>query len=81
MLYAIFTKLEAGYPGNGENAIKRGLKVGEKYEVEYIGMGQSYTSIELKGIENNFNSVLFDFEDENGVPVNIYRDPRYNPYL
>lgn len=80
MLYAIFTKPDAGYPGNGENAIKRGLEVGEKYEVTYISMGQSYTSIELAGIEDNFNSILFDFE-EDGTPVNIYGDPRYNPYL
>lgn len=60
---------------------KTGLKVGEKYEVDYISMGQSYTSIYLKGVEGCFNSVQFEFQEANGAPVNIYRDSRYNPYL
>ena len=81
MLYAIFTNPEAGYDGDGECAIRKGLKVGEKYLVTYVGMGQSYTGIGLEGIEGSFNSILFKFKDENGVPVNIYRDPKYNPYM
>lgn len=81
MLYAIFEYPEAGHDCDIEYAKKMGLKEKEKYEVDYISMGQSYTSIYLKGIEGNFNSVQFEFQEPNGAPVNIYRDPRYNPYL
>ena len=57
------------------------LMIGNKYEVEYISMGQSYTSIFLVGYENHcYNSVFFDFE-EDGEPIDIYRSPKYNPYL
>ena len=81
MLYAIFMYPDNGYYGDIECVKKTGLKIGEKYEVDYISMGQSYTSIYLKGIEGCFNSVQFEFQEASGAPVNIYRDPRYNPYL
>lgn len=80
MLYAKFM-----YPDNGREYDKKyvkevGLKVGERYEVEDVDMGQSSTSIYLKDIKGSFNSVHFEFE-ENGKPIDIYDDPRYNPYL
>lgn len=81
MLYAIFKYPEAGHDCDIEYAKKMGLKKNKKYEVDCMSMGQSYTSIYLKGIEGNFNSVQFEFQEPNGAPVNIYRDPRYNPYL
>ena len=61
------------------------LEVGKKYEVECVSMGQSHTSITLKGIgtsswKESFNSIYFKFY-ENGKKLNIYRDKRFNPYL
>lgn len=56
------------------------LVVGEEYEVERIEMGQSSTSIELKGKNFYYNSVMFDFY-EDGKEIDIYSDERYNPYL
>lgn len=74
MLTAIYN-----YPKNGYHPAKE-LIVGQEYEVESVIMGQSHTSIYLKGYKGGFNSVQFDFY-ENGSPHNIYRDPRYNPYI
>lgn len=79
MLYAIFMYPENGYNCDIENVKKVGLKVGEKYEVEDLSMGQSNTSVFLKGIEGCFNSVQFEFE-EDGKPINIYKSIKYNPY-
>ena len=61
-----------------------GLNIGEVYEVSHISMWQSYTSIYLEtpkeGTKNPFNSVIFDFY-ENDEELDIYSDPRFNPYL
>lgn len=80
MLYAKFMHPDSGRECNKKHAEKVGLKVGERYEVEDIIMGGSSTSIFLKDIEGSFNSVQFEFE-ENNMPINIFEDPRYNPYL
>lgn len=80
MLYAKFMYPNNGYDGDVEYAKKMGLKFGEKYEVEDLSMGGSHTSIFLKDIKGSFNSVQFDFE-EDGKQIDIYRSPKYNPYL
>ena len=74
MLTAIYN-----YPENGYCPAE-GLRVGQEYEVEEVSMGQSHTYIYLKGHKGCFNSVQFDFY-ESGTPHNIFRDPRYNPYM
>jgi hypothetical protein len=56
------------------------LVVGEENEVERVEMGQSSTSIELKGKSLCYNSVIFDFY-EDGKEMDIYSDERYNSYL
>lgn len=80
MLYAKFAYPENGWDIDVELAKKAELKVGEKYKVKWVNMGQSHTYIGLEGYSFLFNSVQFEFE-ENGVEINIYKDPRYNPYL
>ena len=80
MLYARFNHPDNGWPAERGYAENAGLKVGEKYEVEFVSMGGSYTSIYLKNIDGNFNSVQFDFEEEDGTKVNIYHDDRYSLY-
>lgn len=81
MLYAKFNYPDNGWPAERDYAESMGLKVGDRYEVEYVSMGQSYTSIYLTDIEGVFNSVQFDFEEEDGTPVDIYNDYRYCPYM
>lgn len=80
-IYARFLYPKNGYMNDGNKALSAGLTVGERYEVEFISMGQSYTSIMLVGIYGAFNSVLFKFEEKDGTDLNIYKDPRFNPYM
>ena len=56
------------------------LEDDQSYEVEFIDMGQYHTSISLNGFREHFNSVCFEFF-ENGKPLNIYKDKRFNPYM
>ena len=79
MLYAKFVYPDYGYDCDIEYAKKVGLKVGERYEVEDLSMGGSHTSIFLKNIDGSFNSVQFEFEEDD-MPIDIYRSPKYNPY-
>ena len=79
MLYAKFMYPDNGWDSDVEYAKKVSLKVGEKYEVEYLSMGQSNTSVYLKDVKGVFNSVQFDFE-EDGKLISIYDSPKYNPY-
>ena len=81
MLYAICVCVDNGYPIDQEKLNKNNIEIGDRFKVEDVSMGQSNTSITLKGFKNVFNSVHFRFEDESGSEVNIYRDHRYNPYL
>lgn len=77
---AIVTTLDAGYDYEKQKMIGLGIKVGDRFIVTDIDMGQSSTSIGLKEHSGYFNSVFFNFE-ENGEELNIYGDPRFNPYL
>lgn len=79
-LYAIVTTLNAGYDSDKKAAEEAGLKVGDRFTVRSVSMGQSHTTIYLNEFDRGFNSVFFDFE-ESGELINIYRDARYNPYL
>ena len=80
MLYAICEYIDNGYDSDQKQLSKYNIKVGDRFEVEEINMGQSSTSIYLEGFEESFNSVHFRFEDEDGNRINIYDNPRYNPY-
>lgn len=80
-IYARFLYPNYGHVGDGSSAISAGLTVGERYEVASISMGQSYTSITLVDFSGMYNSVLFEFEEEDGTDINIYKDPRFNPYM
>ena len=79
-LIAIVTTLKAGYDIEKQEMNNLGIKVGDRFTVTDIDMGQSSTSIYLKEHSGHFNSVFFNFE-ENGKELNIYGDPRFNPYL
>lgn len=71
---AVYNHPEAGY---GPATL---LEIGKSYKVLAVHMGAAYTLIMLEGFERGFNSVQFDFF-ENGNPLDIYADSRFNPYL
>ena len=80
-IYAVVETLIAGYDYEKEMVKSLGFKEGDKFEVDYIDMDGSSTSIYLKDFPNQpFNSVFFEFE-ENGEELDIYDDTRFNPYL
>lgn len=58
----------------------KSIEVGKEYEVKSIDMGSFMTYILLTNIFTWFNSICFDFF-EDGKPLDIYEDKRFNPYL
>ena len=75
-------------PNNGTDYDKKEAKelfvVNQFYKVENVDMGQSHTSITLKGINGSFNSVMFEFYElinDEFVKYDIFADPDYNPYI
>ena len=80
MVIAVFNHPENGHKFNQEFA-KKHLVLGQSYELTGVDMGQSSTTVFLKEFPDfGFNSIQFDFF-EDGKELNIYRDPRFNPYL
>lgn len=62
------------------NGVNHDLTFGEKYAVEDIEMGGFYTGVFLEGMDFPYNSVIFKFF-EGEEELDIYEDPRFNPYL
>lgn len=79
MVIAKVKTFEAGYDSQKEK-MKELFELNQELEVDDIDMGQSSTSIYLKGYDRSFNSVFFDFY-EDGKELNIFNDERFNPYL
>lgn len=80
MIYARYIYPNSGYPQDRQE-VSELLEVGNRYLVESVDMGQSYTTIFLDGFKRGFNSIYFEFEEEDGSPVNIYKDRRFNHYM
>ena len=82
MLFAKYVEPNAGYDFDKKNC-ETYLVLNFYYRVEKVAMGGSHTDIYLEDFPNViFNSVNFDFfEGEDLTPIDIYKDPRYNPYL
>lgn len=84
-LYAKYVNDNAGREDEREEA-KELFIFHQFYPVEKIDMGQSHTSVTLKGFKGSFNSVFFEFffyDTQTGIwiPHDIFADPDYNPYL
>lgn len=79
-IYAICTTLEAGYDGDKKKIRDSGIKVGDKIELENARVGGWSTEIYLVGYKGSFNSVFFDFVDENGEEYDIYNDKDFQSY-
>lgn len=79
-LFAKYTHEWVGKQWEREVVEKADLHIGYYYPVEQVIMTQSYTDITLARL-GHFNSTFFEFYDEDGNKIDIYNDPRYNPYL
>ena len=69
-LIAIVETLNAGYDVEKQKMIDLGIKVGDRFIVCNVDMGQSNTSIHLEEHSGSFNSVFFNFE-KNGEKIDI----------
>lgn len=77
---AVF-KDEHGFESQRDRARALGMKKGDEFTVAHVEMGGCSTSIQLEEFPGeHFNSVMFDFF-KNGELHDIYRDPKYNPYI
>lgn len=56
------------------------LTLGKEYEVKYIEMSSAITFVFIKEQKGVFNSLCFEFY-EDGKPLDIFSDIRFNPYL
>ena len=79
-IYAIFEHPEAGWDADIKTAKESGLVVGEKYELYDASVGSWQTDIYLEGFYDVFNSVQFEFVDELGNEVDIYKMPEFKSY-
>lgn len=80
MLYAVFEHSEEGWDYD-KKLCKELLMEGKTYLVEAIEMDRSSTKIYLKDFPDNFfNSVNFEYY-EDGERINIYKNPKYNPFM
>lgn len=80
-VYAVVKTLRAGYDCEEEMVKSLGFKVGDKFEVNFISIGGSSTSVQLKDFaDQSFNSVFFEFEEDR-KELDIFKDKRFNPYL
>lgn len=80
MLYAICKTLDAGTDYDEKIMKKNNIKVGDEIEVDSIFVHSWSTDVYLVGYEDNFNSVFFNFVDEDGNEVDIYSDERFRDY-
>ena len=78
-IYAIFSHPENGRDFDQEEA-RKVLTPGEKYPLQNAFVGRSNTTGLLRDITGYVNSVMFDFVDGNGKPVNIYEMPQFRMY-
>lgn len=60
--------------------LKHDLEYGKEYEVEAIDVGQSHTNIYIVGKPYPYNSVFFEFYEDDKL-LDIYHDARFNLYL
>jgi hypothetical protein len=76
---AILVHKEWGRDYNVEDV--KDIPIGTVFEVEDINISQSSTSFTCVGWNKCFNSVQFEFVDDDGNPVDIFADVRFNPYI
>ena len=79
-IYAIFEYPDNGWDYDKKTAKEAGLVVGEKYELHDASVGGWQTAIYLEGFYDVFNSVQFEFVDELGNEVDIYKIPEFRSY-
>jgi len=72
------------HPDKGQELQRREInrlcKINGEYELATVYMKEDITTVRLIGYFEWFNSIFFDFF-EDGKEVDIYTDPRFNPFI
>ena len=76
MIYAKFVYPDAGMNYDVQHTQDIGLAFGSLYAVDRIAIHGFHTDVWLKGFDESFNSVQFEFVDGLGEPVDIFTHPR-----
>lgn len=79
-IFAICKTLEAGSKCDEKKMTDSGINIGDKIELENARVGLFHTDICLVGYKGLFNSVFFDFVDENDKEYDIYQDRKFQTY-
>lgn len=79
MIEAILVTFDVGNELERAAMRNSGLNIGDRIQVRKIAMGKWATTISLVD-GGHYNSSYFKFE-ENGEPLDIFNDKRFNPYL
>lgn len=80
-LFAKVVTFQGGYDCDKKDIKASGYQIGDMFEVSFVDMGQSYTSIYDAKDNKSYNSVYFDFFNDMGNQIDIYKSPYYNPYI
>ena len=72
-VYAKFVE-NCGWNDDKKRAIDNGLVIGKTYEVDGVIVHSYHTRIYLKGFKDWFNSVAFEFYNEDGTKSTIIED-------
>lgn len=78
-IFAIISSHDNGYPVDRE-AVKKLGPVGSKFELKDAHVGTWMTDIVLEGQSGSYNSVNFEFVDEDDKTVDIYKLKRFQQY-
>ena len=78
-LWAILTNKENGY--DLDKSLVRDMPLGTKLKVVNMHIGGHSSAFEAQGYPLSFNTVQFDFVDDDGRAVDIFRNRRFNQYL
>lgn len=81
MILVKVTNLKAGTKYDRES-IQKYLEFGKFYTLNFVDMGRSHTDVFLNETgKQSFNSINLSFYEEDGTPINIYNDKRFNPFM
>ena len=81
MILVKVTNPEYGTEYDRKNT-KKYLELDKFYTLNFVDMGRSHTDVFLKETgKQYFNSVIFSFYEEDGTPIDIYNDKRFNPFI
>jgi hypothetical protein len=73
VIYAVLKTYNAGYECEQETIKELNMQIGDKFKVNDIAIHSWNTDVYLDEFPNrNFNSVFFDFVDEDGNEVDIF---------